>query len=191
MKEQDQKERVILVDIKLTRGLALVVSVAALIAAALIYLALAGTGAQAAPQITPVAAPDVSSDGMRQFYVGGVVFGNQVKTACAPGYHAASLWEIADPSNLKYNKTLGNTSADSGNGPTTEYWGWVRTGYASNLSNTPGHANCNGWTVAGSTNYGTLAKLPDNWTAGTADLGSWDLSTQQCVMPAAVWCIED
>jgi hypothetical protein len=89
MTEQDHKERVILVDIKLTRGLALVVSVATLIAAPLIYLALTGTGAQAVPQIAPVAAPDAPSDGMRQFYLGELASGSAVKTGCAPGYHAA------------------------------------------------------------------------------------------------------
>jgi hypothetical protein len=114
-----------------------------------------------------------------------------VKTACASGYHAAALWEIADPSNLKYNTTLGATSPDSGSGPTTEYFGWVRSGYANDTTNTPGHANCNGLTVNGSSNYGTLAKLLDNWTVGTEDLGPWELSTYPCYLSAAVWCIQD
>ena len=33
--------------------------------------------------------------------------GNQVLTACAAGYHMASLWEILDPSNLKSQHGIG------------------------------------------------------------------------------------
>jgi len=191
MKEQDLEERVVLIDIKLTRSLVLVVSVLALIAAAILYLALTGDGAQAAPQAVPLAVPDAPSDGMRQFYLGGAVGGAGVKTACASGYHAAALWEIADPSNLKYNTTHGLPAQDSGSGPPTIYWGWVRTGYANDTSNTPGHANCNSWITSNYNVNGTIAKLPDNWTAGTEDLGVWVLDIAECSYIAHVWCIQD
>jgi hypothetical protein len=75
MVEQDPKESVVIVDVKLTRGLVLVVSIAVLIATALIYFVMTGDSAQAAPLAAPLAVPNVPSDGMRQFYVGGVASG--------------------------------------------------------------------------------------------------------------------
>ena len=45
--------------------------------------------------------------------------GGQARSACAAGYHMASLWEILDTSNLRYNTELGFTQEDSGFGPPT------------------------------------------------------------------------
>jgi hypothetical protein len=47
---------------------------------------------------------------------------------CAEGYHFASLWEILDPSNLKYDTGLGMVRDDSGQGPPTfpYFGGWLR-----------------------------------------------------------------
>jgi hypothetical protein len=64
--------------------------------------------------------------------------GSQPLTACAAGYHMASLWEIFDTSNLKYDTALGAVSNDSGSGPPTVVIvaghilnaGWIRTGGA-------------------------------------------------------------
>ena len=53
--------------------------------------------------------------------------GAQATTACAAGFHMASLWEIFDPSNLRYDATVGATADDSGAGPPF-LGGWVRTG---------------------------------------------------------------
>ena len=56
----------------------------------------------------------------RGFYLSLATFqGDQVRLACAPGYHFASLWEIVDTSNLRYNNSLGKTTPDSGAGPPT------------------------------------------------------------------------
>jgi hypothetical protein len=54
--------------------------------------------------------------------------GNQALTACAPGYHFASFAEISNPSDVAYNKTLGRNVADSGSGPPSLAYGWIRTG---------------------------------------------------------------
>jgi len=51
------------------------------------------------------------------------VTGNGALTAYATGYHFASFAEISDLSDLTYNKTLGETAADSGQGPPF----WLRT----------------------------------------------------------------
>ena len=47
----------------------------------------------------------------------GTITGSKVLTACASGYHFASIWEILNTSDLHYNTTLGRTNANSGNGP--------------------------------------------------------------------------
>jgi len=86
------------------------------------------------------------TDGMRQFYLSTMnAAGDAALNRCSYGYHMASMWELADPSNLKYNTTLGyvRVNGDSGWGPPSYYRGWVRTGYSSNNSSTAGQANCN------------------------------------------------
>jgi hypothetical protein len=69
---------------------------------------------------------------------------NQVLTACAAGYHMASLWEIYDPSNLTYDTSHPEAyvKADSGQGPPSLWYGWVRTGFDNSASSKPGAGNC-------------------------------------------------
>jgi hypothetical protein len=68
-----------------------------------------------------IAAPSIGGIyGMRQYYLTKNLFsGNQTRNACASDYHFASLWEIADPSSMLYNTSLGLSSPDSGSGPPT------------------------------------------------------------------------
>ncbi len=187
-----KEEKIIVVDIKLTRGLILALSVALTVVAAGLYLALTGGSAQAAPQAAPVAAPGGASDGMRQFYLtpsgrlGGTATGG-----CATGYHMASIWEIADPSNLKYNTALGLAMPDSGSGPPSNRNGWVRTGYGNDTSTVIGQANCDGWDSSSSDHNGTVANLPQEWTAGWEDLNVWSMIVLSCGGSRRVWCIED
>ena len=103
----------------------------------------------------------------------------------------ASLWEIADPSNLLYNTTLGRTYNDSGTGPAAADPGWVHTGFIASTSSTAGLGNCNGWTSFSGSHYGTAAALPNVWTNDTEDLGVWDLTAHDCFEFVYVWCIED
>jgi hypothetical protein len=47
----------------------------------------------------------------RSFYLTQSLFtGSDALSACADGYHMASLWEVFDTTGLKYNTTLGATS---------------------------------------------------------------------------------
>src|SRR5437899_259888 len=69
-------------------------------------------------------------DTRRSFYLTKATHkGFAGETACALGYHMASLWEIHEPSNLSYNTTLGLTGKDTGQGPPSGLSGWIRTGY--------------------------------------------------------------
>jgi hypothetical protein len=111
--------------------------------------------------------------------------GNQALTACAAGFHMASLWEIYDPSNLKYDTTLGLVHADSGSGPPSGAFnagqGWIRTG-APGASNVPGVANCQAWSTT--SGQGTRASL-------TAIGGPWAVIEDPCAGESRVWCVEE
>jgi hypothetical protein len=115
--------------------------------------------------------------------------GSQPLDACASGYHMASLWEILDPSAVRYDPYWGDSRADSGQGPPTVTAGWVRTGYNRNNGSVPGQANCNAWTST--TGYGTVVSLPFNWTPASQDVHVWDAAFRACSNQAAVWCIAD
>jgi hypothetical protein len=135
--------------------------------------------------------------GVRQFYLTKKpVEAYQAPTACAQGYHFASLWEMADPSSLQYNTSLGLTSADSGAGPPTAIQrvaaqGWVRTGYEASLSGVAGRANCNAWRSGPLIGSGTVASLPSDWAGGEQDVGVWNVDTRACDTSARVWCVQD
>ncbi len=184
---QFREEKVIVIDVTMTRWLAAALVGVLATASLLAYLAFAGENALAVYETVSPA----QSAGMRQFYLGGGVLGNAASTSCAPGYHLASLWEIADPANLKYNTALGVTQTDSGQGPPTVHKGWVRTGYIADGSTTVGRANCHAWTSGSVIHNGTVAQLPDNWTSGAQDIGVWQLSVANCHDGALAWCIED
>ena len=132
-----------------------------------------------------------ASAGLRQYYLTKTSHnGADADGVCASGYHMASLWEILDPSNLKYNTILGHGRADSGDGPQTVLSGWVRTGYDSDNSNISGKANCNVWSET--TGYGTAIKLSSEWTdPATQDIHVWDAGITACSSAFPVWCVAD
>jgi len=151
---------------------------------------------------TTGSSPSLSADsGMRHFYLTRASHNAvQAPTACAPGYHFASLWEIVDPSSLRYNTALGATSSDSGAGPPTATpifaalriaHGWVRTGATSGTIDTPGQANCISWQSDYEFYWGTVANLPSNWTGGEQDMGVWNTEVRTCDTPVRVWCVQD
>lgn len=138
--------------------------------------------------------------GVRRYYLTPDLFaGNQVANACEPGYHMASIWEIADPSGLKYDTSLGLTSPDSGSGPPVaielfgvdKVVGWVRTGYSQSTNEPPGHGNCNSWLSNYEFHWGTVAGLPSDWTSGEQDVGVWEVNVKTCDWTLPVWCVQD
>src|SRR5262249_19783914 len=118
-------------------------------------------------------------------------------TACAPGFHMASLWEIFDPSNLAYDTELGAHTGDTGTGPPSLRFGWIRTGAGgplAELSVLPGQADCVEWT-AGGTSRGTAVALEGIWggaLGGPAPrLAPWRSVSSLCEEAHRVWCIEN
>jgi hypothetical protein len=89
MKEkQTAPEKVIVIDIKLTRGLVVALSCVLVLVVLLTFLTLAGDSASA----SEMEAAQAASTGTRQFYLTSLpVTGAEALTACAAGYHMASL----------------------------------------------------------------------------------------------------
>ena len=129
----------------------------------------------------------------RSFYLSkNVVQGNQALTACQPGYHMASLYEIIDPSNLTYNTALGRTSDDSGSGPPDNTGGWIRTGFSSSHDTTPGQGNCDAWTSNSVSDHGAAGGLNADWASSATVSGPWSIGgATTCSSERAVWCMQD
>jgi hypothetical protein len=181
-------EKTIIIDVNLTRGLAVVLVVGLLALTLMGYLAFGHKDAAASsPQVSTV-----SSTGMRQYYLStNQGYGADADNHCEAGYHFASLWEIMDPSNLQYNNSLGQTRTDSGEGPPSNLGGWIRTGYLSSTFNTPGYGNCLNWNSVENTYYGTYANLPHDWSTG-GDMGIWKLAAGSCgTTNLPSWCVEN
>jgi hypothetical protein len=118
--------------------------------------------------------------------------GAQALAACAEGYHMASLWEILDPSNLRYDTEHGVVDDDSGFGPPSSTGGWVRTGYRSHPSHDIGRANCSAWTSASSGDAGSAVGLDPSWDSTfVTPIGPWAALSLSCNVPIKVWCVQD
>ncbi len=190
MKMKEREGQTLVINVDLTRGLVILLTLALLTATFLGYLAWARDEASA----SSVQAPLTTSAFMRQYYLTENNYnGADADTSCEPGYHFASLYEILDTSNLKYNTALGRTQVDSGQGPPggVPIAGWVRTGYVSDNSSTAGHGNCYAWSSSSSGDSGTIAALPDDWNTGQ-DISVWNVSTLPCdSTDYGVWCVEE
>lgn len=116
-----------------------------------------------------------------------------VLTACAVGFHMASLWELVDVSNLVYaaNQPDAYTRPDSGQGPPSDWNGWVRTGAASSSDNLAGTGNCSAWTSNSGTDFGTAVKLGNDWSSSPTRVGPWVAGAFQCGLTGPVWCVAD
>lgn len=136
------------------------------------------------------AAPPTKSVPGRGYYLTPVGLpGNMALNACVPGYHMASIYEIIDPSNLRYDTTLGSTSADSGFGPPSA-GGWIRTGFGPQSDQSQGlGVNCNAWTTNLDSDTGTYA-TPRGFQDPNV-VHAWGLGLLACNTPAASWCVQD
>jgi hypothetical protein len=145
---------------------------------------------QQAPRFRNQQASLAPSPAMRRYYLTTLTYnGANADTACSTDYHFASIWEIIDISNLKYNTALGWTTDDSGQGPPS-YLGWVRTGYHSSTTGVVGQLNCNNWSSSANKHHGTIASLSFDLTTG-AILDSWITAGNRCINAWPVWCVED
>lgn len=150
--------------------------------------------------LVAVVAPNVSegqgnkkNSGARSYYMTATQHqGNTALTACAAGYHMASMWEIKDTSNFRYNTELGFTLPDSGSGPPTIGFGWVRTGGNASVDDFAGAANCLLWTSNEGDHFGTAIFLDSEWAAADSlRINPWRFGFTTCASNLRVWCLED
>lgn len=149
------------------------------------------------------------SDSRRAFYLTRSRWdGASALTACADGYHMASLWEILDPTDLRYatEESDAETTADSGFGPPSREGGWIRTGQSSRSDQTDlnskgdgGVVNCDAYTSSSSDADGSVVFLSDCWQDAD-DCGDffgreaapwWVAAELRCDLTQEVWCVED
>ena len=139
-----------------------------------------------------ILSPTPAEAGSKKYYLtNNTAQGDQALTACDPGFHMASLWEIRDPSNLDYDTARGLTLLDSGAGPPTFGFGWVRTGFTAQPGGPAGEANCIAWTSNIASVTGTTIHLPSDWTTASSAISPWQPSTMNCASLVRVWCIHD
>jgi hypothetical protein len=133
-----------------------------------------------------------AASGRRFYLTKNVADGAHALEACASGYHMASLWEMYDVSNLRYDRILGFVQTDSGFGPPSGAFGWVRTGAHADVAQT-GLANCNVWTSNDPSYQGTLIELPVSWDdlEFETQIGSWIAGTGDCGSEVPVWCVQN
>ena len=121
---------------------------------------------------------------------------DQVKTACASGYHTASLWEILDVSNVIYDRAhpAAFKAADHGFGFPTDRHGWIRTGNGADSSSVTGSGNCKNWTSVSAADYGVSVRLSRYWETAPSgiqaggEIGAWDANSFTCNYTGPVWC---
>ncbi len=153
--------------------------------------------------IMPVLVPNIShgqavergnsARGTRKYYLTTTIHdGNEVLTACARGYHMASLWEIHDPTSLRYDNVLGFKRSDSGGGPPSGSFGWIRTGWDSDQEGFTGSNNCNAYTSDSPFGEGTEVALERVWPVAEGRVISpWSTAAGLCFEPNRVWCVQD
>jgi hypothetical protein len=131
------------------------------------------------------------------------ITGSKVLTACASGYHFASIWEILNTSDLHYNTTLGRTNVNSGNGAPAissrstfadAAFGWIRTGG-------PDDPNCINWTSSNGVDAGSAGVLnfssgvPPSWSIAVGGPNSTPISCDGTFsgtpLPIGVWCVQN
>jgi hypothetical protein len=129
----------------------------------------------------------------RKFYLTNTAHdGNEVLTACVAGYHVASLWEIHNPTDLRYDHELGFTQADAGSGPPSGTAGWIRTGWNSDQGSFSGSSNCSAYTSDSPFGEGTAVSLQRIWRSDQAgQVSPWTASGLVCFETARVWCVQD
>ena len=128
----------------------------------------------------------------RHFYLTNASYTpNAALTACASGYHMASLWEILDVSNLTYDygHPAAYTKPDSGYGPPSNWYGWVRTGGSSSNSSVAGSGNCLNWSSNSGIDFGVAVRLSNTWETAPGDISTWDANSFTCTTTAPVWCV--
>jgi hypothetical protein len=143
-------------------------------------------------EVDALVAAAAAADSRRWFYLTPDAYnGANALTACDAEFHMASVYEILDLSNLRYDMGRGFTKSDSGWGPPQYAVGWVRTGDEAYVGDQVGYSNCDSWTSSSGSHLGTEVFLHDDWNDPATWISPWQGFTSTCSLPARVWCIQD
>jgi hypothetical protein len=165
-------------------------ALACLLAAGLAASLMGRSRAQSSPEVVTY----LPQGAARHVYLTeGNYYPDEALQACGPGYHMASLWEIADTSNWVYDHDhpAAHVQGDSGYGPPSHWYGWIRTGYWSSGDSITGTGNCQNWTSDSGGDKGTLVRLSRWWEAAPGEILTWFAYPCPCNEVAAVWCVAD
>nr|MDJ0788502.1 hypothetical protein [Myxococcota bacterium] len=115
------------------------------------------------------------------------VRGDEATSACDPGFHMASIYELAGLSDFSYDQR-GLITLDSGFGPPAGGYalagGWARTGFGSiNLD------NCRAWTSSDSLDAAWTYRLTPY--PPLSEAWPWEHQAVPCNELRRVWCIQD
>ncbi len=129
----------------------------------------------------------------RKYYLTKDPFtGGQAVTACESGYHMSSLWEIYDPSHLRYDRDRGEPPGEPAVGPPSfgppALSGWIQRGTGGGPT---GLANCFNWTTSQDTPVGSAAFLGLSSDGTFLTAAPWLVSFHSCSTPLRVWCVQD
>ncbi len=118
----------------------------------------------------------------RNFYVTYTTYTpTTAQSACLPGYHMASLWEILDVSELTYDFDYqsfpSKTVPDSGFGPPSNWYGWVRTGNDASATARRGPATARIGPAIPLAITAAWCPFRILWQTAPGDISSWDATT--------------
>lgn len=127
--------------------------------------------------------------------------GAQAPTACAAGFHMASIWEVKEPSAGKYDGSLGVVAGDQGGGPPTlfygfqnapnDFFGWIRTGFPAPTTS-GSSANCSAYSSNSNGHSGFAAGIYGEPGANGGYIQfPWIQTWLSCNQTLRVWCFED
>lgn len=132
--------------------------------------------------------------GERRFYLTKTSYDGAAadnRPNCATGFHFASLFEIHDPTSLRYDTIRGETRDDSGQGPPTLGVGWIRTGYDADVNGGIGRQNCSAWTSSVLSDGGSVVHLSPSWRDPGEHSSPWFSFGYGCSSTLPIWCVED
>lgn len=134
----------------------------------------------------PNSCPDqkCGTSGKRLYYLTiGTRSGATADTACASGFHFASLWEIHDTTLVEYDTTRGLVPTSTTQGPPLFTPGWIQGMGAS----------CNAWTSTSSAVAGAEAEIiQSTFLGGLVDVIPWDVSNgRACNQLLPSWCVQN
>lgn len=133
----------------------------------------------------PNSCPDqkCGTTGKRLYYLTiGTQSGATADTACASGFHFASLWEIHDTTLVEYDTTRGLVPTATTQGPPFLTPGWIQGMGTS----------CNAWTSSSSAVTGSSAEIiQSSFLGGLEDVIPWDIDSQTCNQLLPSWCVQN